>query len=939
MIAFQYKHGDRPLEGYRIERAAGRGGFGEVYYAISDSGREVALKAILGYEQIELRGISQCMNLKSPHLVTIFDVKYNDQGRPFVIMEFVNGPSLRQLLDESPAGLGEQKAAFFLREIAKGLTFLHESGIVHRDLKPANIFYENGYVKICDYGLSKAISTNHHSGQTVTVGTVHYMAPEIGVGKYDRSIDIYALGACLYEMLTGTPPFIGASPSEVLMKHLSTEPDCSGISEPFRTVICKAMAKDPTQRYQSVQEMVEAVFGAEHIRQSVSVFSPMDLSMVAQHAAKAVPRGVGAAEAGAARPPRPRVNEMIDSDALRWVPPLLDRALGPAEAEAADPLSRGQRAALGLITMIVIAVAGGLLASGGRLDLHEAVFFVWLAVAGAATGTLVLCHYLTPKIDTESRLVQGLASGGAAVVLAFLVSALVWGPNDLGNNLPQTWLAIAAPLFFMNTRRWSRSRRPLRVNFWEDVFLAGLFAWIAGMVLNGNGILAAAVAGGTALVTQVAAPWDRRRAMAAQEQKAAASARAASLVNGNGNAAHAVPPPLPRQVIASQSALNKWGEVSRGVRWMWVVFMILSFTAAMMFFVAAGMTHSNSEQGAFLATGLSFLAGTLIFLIQACRRRYYGKWSYLFKPLSLLACMVSILVSSVMLGFERMSTDETTVAAFFIVFPACAGITLLFIPGTRRPAPQLSPLPTPAPPGPDRAGLDVDPVEARQAGKSAPPDPGPLVPAWRDDARWGAHSSGAYSVVSSLPGLARKGVSGVVILTVFTLMLASILAGLIVALDLPHMLAAGTIDPQLAEEMNQQVFANYPQWPQLISRILIAAAFVLMAAAVIVLVIARRSGGVLHMLRAVVGAAGLLFALLPLSKSFGGARVWREMADAIHLQQNPPLAIDLFLSGWHPGVVLALLVFLASLVVLFWTPRKPQAAKSAPLPMLKEVAV
>jgi hypothetical protein len=170
-------------------------------------------------------------------------------------------------------------------------------------------------------------------------------------------------------------------------------------------------------------------------------------------------------------------------------------------------------------------------------------------------------------------------------------------------------------------------------------------------------------------------------------------------------------------------------------------------------------------------------------------------------------------------------------------------------------------------------------------------------------------------------------------------MLASILAGLIVALDLPHMLAAGTIDPQLAEEMNQQVFANYPQWPQLISRILIAAAFVLMAAAVIVLVIARRSGGVLHMLRAVVGAAGLLFALLPLSKSFGGARVWREMADAIHLQQNPPLAIDLFLSGWHPGVVLALLVFLASLVVLFWTPRKPQAAKSAPLPMLKEVAV
>ncbi len=112
MWTFQYKHGDRPLDGYTIQRAAGRGGFGEVYYAVSDSGREVALKVVTGYEQIEVRGISQCMNLKSPHLVSIFDVKYNDMGKPFVIMEFVEGPNLRQLLDDAPAGLGTQKAAF-----------------------------------------------------------------------------------------------------------------------------------------------------------------------------------------------------------------------------------------------------------------------------------------------------------------------------------------------------------------------------------------------------------------------------------------------------------------------------------------------------------------------------------------------------------------------------------------------------------------------------------------------------------------------------------------------------------------------------------------------------------------------------------------------------------------------------------------------------------
>jgi serine/threonine protein kinase len=289
---YRYRHGDRPLDGYTIQRAAGRGGFGEVYYALSDGGREVALKVVHAYEQVELRGIGQCMNLKSPHLVSVFDVRTGTDGQPVVVMEFVAGPSLRELLDESPAGFGTQKAAFFLREIGKGLTYLHDCGIVHRDLKPANIFYENGYVKIGDYGLSKAISASHRSDQTVTVGTLHYMAPEVGAGRYDRGIDIYALGALLYEMLTGQPPFFGISPAEVLMKHLSAQVNVDGIEEPFATVIRKALAKDPAERYQSVQEMVEAVFGAEHVRQSVSCFAPATLTMVAGRVARQAP-GLG----------------------------------------------------------------------------------------------------------------------------------------------------------------------------------------------------------------------------------------------------------------------------------------------------------------------------------------------------------------------------------------------------------------------------------------------------------------------------------------------------------------------------------------------------------------------------------------------------------------------------------------------------------------------
>ena len=297
---FRYKHGDRPLEGYTVQHAAGRGGFGEVYYAVSDSGRQVAIKALNGFEAIELRGVSQCMNLKSPHLVTIFDIRHNDLGQPFVIMEYVSGPSLRQMLDESPAGLGSQKSAFFLREIAKGLAYLHDCGIVHRDLKPANVFYENGSVKIGDYGLSKAIGASQHSAQTITVGTVHYMAPEVGKGQYDKRIDIYALGALLYELLTGQPPFLGGSPAEILMRHLSDAPDVAGVEEPFASVIRKAMAKIPDDRYQNVQEMLEAIFGAEHVRQSVSVFSPDSLSMIAQRVAARVAAGP---DAGSRTPP------------------------------------------------------------------------------------------------------------------------------------------------------------------------------------------------------------------------------------------------------------------------------------------------------------------------------------------------------------------------------------------------------------------------------------------------------------------------------------------------------------------------------------------------------------------------------------------------------------------------------------------------------------
>ena len=116
-------------------------------------------------------------------------------------------------------------------------------------------------VKIGDYGLSKFISCSRRSGQTESVGTVHYMAPEIANGRYGREIDIYALGIILFEMLTGHVPFEGESVGEVLMKHLTAEPDLTALAEPYRGIVERALAKDPDLRLKNVGELVALLPG------------------------------------------------------------------------------------------------------------------------------------------------------------------------------------------------------------------------------------------------------------------------------------------------------------------------------------------------------------------------------------------------------------------------------------------------------------------------------------------------------------------------------------------------------------------------------------------------------------------------------------------------------------------------------------------------------
>ena len=288
-MKYRYRFGERPLDGYTIRRGVGQGGFGEVYFAVSDGGREVALKSILRNEEIELRGVRECINLKSPQLVSVFDVRQADDGSVFVIMEYMTGPSLRDLLRQHPRGLGEPEAVHLITEIGKGLICLHDHGVVHRDLKPENIFYEDGHAKIGDYGLAKLLSASRQSGQTMSVGTVHYMAPEIGSGNYQRGVDIYSLGIILHELLTGEVPFDGDSFGEILMKHLTSEPDLSSLTEPFRSAVAGALIKDPRERFQSVEDMLRPLLNGESVEVGFSTFHPRSLSSLARSGSESGP--------------------------------------------------------------------------------------------------------------------------------------------------------------------------------------------------------------------------------------------------------------------------------------------------------------------------------------------------------------------------------------------------------------------------------------------------------------------------------------------------------------------------------------------------------------------------------------------------------------------------------------------------------------------------
>ncbi|MEV0194946.1 Stk1 family PASTA domain-containing Ser/Thr kinase [Nonomuraea sp. NPDC050691] len=259
---------------YELDGVVGRGGMAEVYRA-----RDIRLDRIVAIKTLRSdlardhtfqarfrREAQSAASLNHPAVVAVYDTGEDvTDGTPvpYIVMEFVDGRTLRDLL-RADRRLMPERAAELVDGILRALDYSHRGGIVHRDIKPANVMITRaGDVKVMDFGIARAMAD---SAATMTqtaqvIGTAQYLSPEQARGeRVDARSDIYSTGCVLYELLTGQPPFTGDSPVAIAYQHVREEPIPPSQIDPeipqwADAIVLKAMAKDPAHRYQSASEM------------------------------------------------------------------------------------------------------------------------------------------------------------------------------------------------------------------------------------------------------------------------------------------------------------------------------------------------------------------------------------------------------------------------------------------------------------------------------------------------------------------------------------------------------------------------------------------------------------------------------------------------------------------------------------------------------------
>ncbi len=256
---------DPPLiAGFEISGELGRGGMGVVYHAKQLSlGRDVALKIVLAgphaawSDRARLRAEAETVAcMKHPNIVPIYEIG-EQNNLAYLALELVEGGSLAQALAKRP--MASYQAAEMAEILAKTMSYVHERGVLHRDLKPANVLLTiDGVPKITDFGLAKWLDVpSKDSRSGVVAGTPGYMAPEQARGQtalVGPATDVYALGAILYEMLTGRPPFHAATTQETVQQLLTEDPVPPTKLQPrvardLETICLKCLQKEPARRY------------------------------------------------------------------------------------------------------------------------------------------------------------------------------------------------------------------------------------------------------------------------------------------------------------------------------------------------------------------------------------------------------------------------------------------------------------------------------------------------------------------------------------------------------------------------------------------------------------------------------------------------------------------------------------------------------------------
>jgi len=255
---------------YRIDGVLGAGGMGVVYRATDlRLHRSVAIK-FLSAELLDAaararfqREAQTASALNHPHILTVHDVGELD-GRQYLVTELVDGGTLDEWVARLEGRRDWRRIVELLAGVGDGLAAAHEAGILHRDVKPANVLVsKSGHAKLADFGLAKSADdgagATSHTIAGVAIGTIAYMSPEQASGRrLDARSDVFSFGVLLYEMLEGSGPFLGRTDLEIMQSilHTSPRPMSEDLPEALRTIVEKALEKDPAERYQTMRDFV-----------------------------------------------------------------------------------------------------------------------------------------------------------------------------------------------------------------------------------------------------------------------------------------------------------------------------------------------------------------------------------------------------------------------------------------------------------------------------------------------------------------------------------------------------------------------------------------------------------------------------------------------------------------------------------------------------------